>query len=259
MTIDYFIPALGQQEMLAQVTTELDLRTRGSGTRLIVIDNGSATPICEPLLAIDELIRNDDNLGMVATLAQAKEHSVADILIYAHSDFFIYEDGFDFTIAEFFAFHPRLGLIGAMGCRVAEANGGRSECFCSFRDGHVHGQQTPEGLHAIGMIDGCFLAFRRQMLDELNIPDESFGPHHFYERDWVLTAVTSGWRAGVINMDCVHLSGKTACQPEAQAWFDKHGGEQKIYNENEARYLAKWRHVLPLRVAPDWSVHPKFK
>lgn len=241
MTIDYFVPAIGQQDLVSQCEMVVAFnQSSDDSARFVVVDNGSEIPI-----ESYELIRNDENLGMVKTLRQCMDNSSADILIYAHSDFRLREEAWDSRISEQFERDEKLGMVVAMGCRKAERNGGRSGCFCSF-DGDVHGKYPSDNGNFVAMVDGCFLAMRRSIMDICGIPDLRFPPHHFYERDWVLEMVTRGYRAKVIPMQCSHLSGRTACQPECQEWFNKHGGEQSIYNEAERMYLAKWGHLLPV-------------
>jgi GT2 family glycosyltransferase len=254
MTIDYFLPAIGQQELLDRCVGHLVENMRGTHAEVHVIDNGSSPP-----LQVDRrfasLHRMESNLGMVEGLAFAMRESLADILVYSHTDFLIYEAGWDVKLSKFFYDDEQLGLIGAVGARVAAANGGREEVFCSFRDGHLHGWPTPPGIHPVALLDGCFMAFRRSHLDRIGI-DRSFSPHHFYDKDWSLSFVLNGARVAVIDLDCEHLGGQTSCRPEYQRWAnakEPQGGDQAFYLANERRYIAKYTDKFPVRVHADWS------
>ena len=146
----------------------------------------------------------------------------------------------DVLLKGYFTTDPKLGMVVSMGCEQADANGGRSRCYCSFRqDGIRHGRRPSKEGNFVAMADGCFLAMRRSIMDACGIPDLRLPVHHFYERDWILEMVTRGYRAKVIPLDADHLSGKTACQPECQEWFNQRGGEQAIYDE--ARSACTWR------------------
>lgn len=266
MTIDYFIPAIGQQELLDRCVHELVSGATGF-TRVHIIDNGSERPLlkhdgggCKQCFFNSSIHRLENNLGMIESLAYAMENCMADILVYSHSDFFIHEQGWDDKLRRFFLDDPKLGLIGAVGARVAAANGGREEVFCSFRNGHEHGMQTPAGLHPAAILDGCFMAFRRRDLDRIGI-DRTFSPHHFYDKDWSLTFTLAGARVGVMDLDCEHLGGQTSCRPQYQEWAYKNAvnGDQSFYDRNEAKYIGKHKDVFPVRVNADWSVETKWK
>lgn len=247
MTLDYFIPAVGQPDILQACVDHLHFNA-SKRPEITVIDNGSEVPIEDGLYQY-KLIRNDANVGLPKSLRQAMDLSKSDIIVFAHSDLFMREQGWDEKLINAFEQDPKLGIVCVMGCRVAASNGGREDCFCAFEnDGPVHGSKVPdEGIY-VAMLDGCFLAMRRTAMDDSGIPDLNYPPHHFYERDWVLSMIVRGWKAKVLNLKSNHLSGKTACQPECQRYFDTIGGEQNVYNSSERMYLQKWGALLPIQV-----------
>jgi cellulose synthase/poly-beta-1,6-N-acetylglucosamine synthase-like glycosyltransferase len=255
--IDYFIPAMGQHVLL-QDTIELLCKHRTRADTVIhVIDNGSAEPIAASPLY--QLHRQEDNLGMIQSLKFAQRHSDAQILIYSHSDFLVFEPGWDEKIMDAFANYPRVGLIGTVGAVKAAGNGGREEVYCAFRSAAGHGTPAPPGLTPVTLLDGCFMAFRRAALDRIGI-DESFNTHHFYDKDWSLTFALNGSGVGVLQLDCEHLGGQTTVRPEYQRWANRfHGssGDHGVYLENEARYIKKHKDVFPVRVTEDWVYHTK--
>jgi glycosyltransferase involved in cell wall biosynthesis len=258
VTIDYFIPVIGQQnqldECLLHLARNLDNFER---TQIHVIDNGSDEPIyVDPHVRnFVRLHRQDKNLGMVESLIFAMRNSSADLLVYSHSDFLIYEAGWDTTLRTYFEADEKLGLIGVVGAAVAAENGGRGDVMCSFIDGYKHGEQTPVGVHPCALLDGCFMAFRRKALDAVGV-DRTFKPHHFYDKDWSLNILFGLWRVGVMSLYCAHRGGQVSCRPEYQNWAKgvSAGGDQDFYFENERKYIDKWKHVLPVTVHPDWSV-----
>jgi len=249
MLIEVWIPAIGNVEMLQECITRLiensALHQHGK-LDVYVIDNGSESPIEFARL------RNEKNVGMVEALAQAKANSSADILVYQHSDFRVHEKGWDVKIRDYFIADPKLGLVGAMGAQQADTNGGRSNCYCAF-DGSVHGHPCPKGITPVVLLDGCFLCFRRAAMFSAGIPELPFPVHHFHDKHWSMQMVNSGWRVGVTDLNCAHLSGQTSCQPECQKSFEPEGGEQAIYNAAERQYIDRWKSMFPVTVDHDWN------
>lgn len=263
--IDVIIPHINKPELLEKCLKLYAETCDKSLTRVLVIDNGSDEPLKNDIYG--DIIRFEDNLGMIQSLEVAKQHSTAEILIYTHSDMFYYEKGWDHKVMEAFRKDEKLGLLGTVGGMEASPDGGRGSMYCSFRNGHLHGTQTPEGVHYVALLDGCSLMFRRTALDSFEI-DKTFFPHHFYDKDWCLEVLTRGWRVGVIAMDCEHLGGQiTIGGQKYQGWatdyLKKHNiqtketGDNYFYQQNEKRYMEKWRSLLPIMVAKDGSYKTK--
>lgn len=259
MTIDYFIPCIGGQELLNECKDILlNASDPTHDTNYFVIDNGSKVPIQVSWWA--RLIRNGENLGMVKTLRQCMDLSKADILIFAHSDFLLYEDLWNAKISARFEADPKLGLIGAVGAERAEKNGGRSNVWCGFRDGHLHGwKPETSALKPVVLLDGCFMAFRRSAMDAAGIPEVPFPRHHFHDKHWSLQMVVSGYRVGVLQMDCEHFGGQTSTRPECQESFQADGGEQAIYDAAERQYLERFGPILSVSVDSQWNYTKQFR
>jgi len=253
MLIEVWIPAIGNVEMLQECITRLiensALHQHGK-LDVYVIDNGSESPIEFARL------RNEKNVGMVEALAQAKANSSADILIYQHSDFMVYEKGWDVKIRDYFIADTKLGLVGAMGAQQADTNGGRSNCYCAF-DGSVHGHPCPKGITPVVLLDGCLLAMRTEAMRDCGIPDITLPPFHFYDKYISCQFVERGWRVGVTDLDCHHRGGKTSCQPECQKSLQRFGGEQSVYNEAEQKYLERFGSLFPMSVDAFWNYRTK--
>lgn len=256
MTLDVYIPAIGQKELLYKCIAFLHASSEADAD-FTIIDNGSK----EPLFSHSSLrhvrgIRNEENLGMVASLQQAVDDSEADILVYMHSDMFIFEPGWDRKIIESFEADPKLACLGVVGAVQADANGGRTGTVCAFRDWQNHGSKPTQKVTPVALLDGCFFATRRQVLVDLNLPDTDWPTHHFYDKDLSLSLTMASQRVGVIDLDCEHRGGETSCRPEYQEWANqKHGGDREIYLKAEARYINKWKPCFPVFVDPSWVVH----
>lgn len=259
MKIDVIIPHINKPALLEKCLNLYKENCDPAITNVIVIDNASEPPLQNNIYG--SVVRYPDNLGMIKSLEEAKKMSTADILIYTHSDTFYYEKGWDAKVVKAFEANPKLGLMGIVGGAVASPDGGRGNMYCSFRNGHLHGNQTPEGIHFVALLDGCSLMFRRTALDSFEI-DKAFYPHHFYDKDWCLEVLTRGWNVAVIAMDCEHLGGQiTIGGQHYQQWADEYLTKNKIetketgdiyfYLENEKRYIDKWKHLLPIVVNAD--------
>lgn len=254
MTLAVFIPALGQQEVLDQTLSLLAKNAHG-WVDMTVIDNASLTPIVSKFAKI---IRNEENKGMVGSLAQARSLCTADILVYLHSDMLIHEPEWDTKLLQAFEEDPKLGLLGVVGAATADKNGGRSNVYCAFRDYKPHGAKPTKFITPAALLDGCALIFRKSMMDELNMPDVygDGNEFYFYDKEISLTATMASWRVGTVNLDCDHLGGRTSLSQEfvekIQSDLQTH---DTMYQRSESRYLAKWKDVLPVHVAADWTVH----
>lgn len=261
--IDVIIPHINKPPLLQQCLKLYAETCNPELTRVIVIDNGSDEALVSNIYSNCIVVRNDDNLGMVKTLEQAKALSNAEILIYTHSDTFYYQKGWDQMIVDEFEKNPKLGLVGIVGGTSATGDGGRGGMYCSFRNGGLHGVPTPPGVHFVALLDGCSLMFRRAALDSFEL-DKRFLPHHFYDKDWCMEVLTRGWNVGVIGMDCEHLGGQiTVGGQKYQPWADKFlidnnhqtekTGDQYFYSENERLYIEKWKDYFPVNVNADGS------
>jgi glycosyltransferase involved in cell wall biosynthesis len=252
MTLDVFIPAIGQQELLDQTIQHLVDNDVLDSTWYYVIDNGSKTPLQSE---IADVIRNEENLGMVGSLRQAMEYSDAEILIYLHSDMLIFEPGWDTQLIEAFESDPKLAALGVVGAVQADSNGGRSGTVCAFRDGHLHGTKPTQNITPVALLDGCFVAYRRVVLENFDWDEFENNGYYFYDKDISLTLTMQSWHVGVIDFDSTHLGGQTSCRTEFVDTLTKRNeNHDMIYARSETRFLKKWGHVLPVKVRGDFHV-----
>lgn len=254
MTCSVVIPAIGQQELLDECVEYLAENVVGV-VPIYVIDNGSKVPLKSEFANV---IRNEENRGMVGSLKQAVEMCNTDVLVYQHSDLFMYEHGWDEQVLRAFEQDPKLGIIGVVGAEWATKDGGRAHVWCSFRDWRIHGHKPRTKITPVALLDGCYMAFRRSMMEELGLP-EVYGDgneYFFYDKEISLTATMASWRVGVIDLDCDHLGGRTSCSEEfTKTIHTKSETHDIMYARSERRYLDKWGPCFDVRVAPDWTVH----
>lgn len=254
MRLEAWTPALGQQEILDKCIGLLHRNATDPETALYVIDNGSKNALDS---AHAFVIRNEENRGMVGSLNQAVEHSTADVIVYLHSDMYLYEEGWDRKIIHAFKSDPKLAALGVVGAEVAEADGGRSRVWCSFRDWPIHGSHPRKEITPVALLDGCLMAFRRSVLQETNLDAlEENGYLFSYDKDLTLTLTMDSHRVAVIDLDCQHIGGQTSCREEFNDTLKSQGlNLDDMYKESERRYIEKWKPCFPVAVMQDWTVH----
>lgn len=253
LTLSVYVPAIGQQELLDECVEHLSENVKGV-VPIYVIDNGSKVPLTS---SFANVIRNDENRGMVGSLKDATAMCRTDILVYQHSDLFIYEGGWDEKVIRAFESDPKLAALGIVGAEIADPNGGRSNVWCAFRDWHVHGKRPVREVTPVALLDGCWMAFRRSALEGLDWDSlESNGYLFSYDKDLTLTLTMKSLHVGVINLDSQHIGGQTSCREEFNETLKNQGSNlDSMYRESERRYIDKWKPCLPVRVMQDWTVH----
>lgn len=253
MTLSVYIPAIGQQETLDK-TLRFLAKNAHAWVEMWVIDNGSKEPLRSRFAKI---IRNEENRGMVGSLKQAVEHSTADIIVFLHSDMFIYEENWDREVLAAFESDPKLAALGVVGAKQADTNGGRSQVVCAFVDAEKHGSRPKQMVTPVALLDGCFMAFRRDSIKDLDWDAfESNGYLFSYDKDLTLSLTMASQHVAVINLDSEHLGGQTSCREEFNDTLRKNGSDlNEMYRESERRYIEKWKNAFPVRVTDDYVVH----
>lgn len=241
----------------------------------LIIDNGSTDPVEEFIrehLRPKRLnyIRNNENVGMVATMQQAYEECDSDILALTHNDVFIYEKDWDQRIVSYFENMPDLGAVGLFGSQGCGSFGGRIQDVpnmgvaagvSNMLEAEVHGMRMAREFRPVSIFDGFFMAFRMEMLETGGGFDQRYHYHHIYDRDASLESLRRGYNNIVVNIPCHHMCGLTANRGEYQDWVsektkDARGeihGDKWTHDENSKLFNEKWRDVLPLYVEDDFS------
>lgn len=166
--------------------------------------------------------KNEENTGNYPIFKQALDLcNDSDILVFFHSDFFVYEKSWDTRVMSAFEQDVKLGLIGFIGSNEIDNFGGRGAGTMSNFQGRevkrwkgslaeAHGRRIDDFRQA-AVVDGCSLIFKTQKLKEIGFLPK-FPPHHFYDRLMCCQILEKGYNVGVLGIECDHISGQTANQ-----------------------------------------------
>ena len=238
MKISVIIPVLNQYKLVAQAINYL-AENAITSPELILIDNASdeggeklkdalfkSGIDTEKLARLSELkiIDLEQNIGTYATFKEGLKYATEDILVYMHSDVFIYQAGWDKIVLDKFEADAGLGLIGFIGSNEIDNLGGRGCGTKSNMQGREtktltntwkgspaesHGRRITT-LETGAVVDGCVMILRKDCLSKLERV-EDFPLHHFYDRLISCQVLEKGYRVGVLGIEFDHISGQTVC------------------------------------------------
>lgn len=142
-----------------------------------VLDNGSQQDMRGLGVPIVKLLDNIGNYrGFVEALhfAEAMNQEIVAVL---HSDFYIWERGWDRRVEEAFSGDPLLGLVGFAASHQVDGSGGRGLGTVTNYQGRaprwsskaeVHGRRFT-GFMAAAQVDGCSMVFRTETLRSIGL------------------------------------------------------------------------------------------
>lgn len=253
------------------------VQNTSEATPLVLLDNGSYTPIVNPYPERVKLVRYDVNIGGNATFHSTiplVEELGGDIVAHLHCDMMIRELNWDQRIVEIFSHNP-VALAGFVGSTELDAGGGRGlgtrlNFMGAFYEGF--GQATPAEVHGIrdagycraAVLDHCSMVFSLAVLKQLPPQQGNFAPGHFYDRILCCEVRMRNLNTYYIGILCDHFSGGTAggaISREAMytRWLqDNHipiaddNLDRQVYLWSENLFLSTYRdrlHVVPFSVA----------
>lgn len=287
LVVPFIVENNQQGEILARCVSRLQGNIKNPSTRLTLIDNGSPDPLHVTRLnfVANSLVRNNENLGVIATFKQGYEATAGDIVAFIHSDVLLHEKGWDDRIAHAFQVDPQLGLAGLFGAKGIAGDGCRLEtmsnmvgrewgkCPCHPVAWMHHGHHMT-GTASAAVLDGVGLFFRRDTLRHLVEETDMFAdwraPHHFYDLILSCKVVNAGWHVATIGIEFDHFAGATVVsdvyKQSAVRWVDRQVAagrlgdvrycehpDQTIYYIAEQQFFTEFRHRLPLFVDPDYG------
>lgn len=241
MRITIGIPVMNQEEETLRCLAQI-LKTANNIHEIIFVDNGSTFHLKEILshrleqmsLKIDakhlpsresilnNIIRNDTNVGVRPALNQIFEKATGDIIIYTHNDVEFFEEGWDDKVREAFFENTEAGIVGAYGAKGIGTNDiyqtpyqmqqlARNFCVSGARmDKAIHGFRNLNAeFENVAVFDGFFMAIKKELLVKTGGFSNILPQHHNYDNLICIQSIENGYENIVIPLDVEHLGGRT--------------------------------------------------
>ncbi len=271
MKLTLALPFFNQLHDVKGIMGVLKANTHPS-TEWLIIDNGSSDPV-EDFFAKTLMpkrlryIRNEENIGMVATYNQIFSLVETDLVTVLHNDVYVFEKHWDQRVIKQFKTISKLGALGFFGAQGVGPIGeriqdpeypGQMAGISNMLEGDKHGLKLREQSRACAILDGFAMVFDMAMIKKAGGLDANYQYHHLYDRDLPLTSLSLGYKNIVLNVPCHHQSGVTANRAEYQTWINqklnqKEGADSFTHDENSKYFAKKWKNSLPLYVESDFS------
>jgi GT2 family glycosyltransferase len=181
-----------------------------------------------------EIVGIHDATGLSEGYNRGLAKAKGDIVIFSHDDIEIWTDDFLPRLKKHMARFDVLGVAGSS-CLIGA---GWHACGRPFTAGQIthpvvgEFQVTFLGAHHRAMtgmqaLDGLFLAFRREVIDEIRWDADTFTGFHCYDVDTTYRAYRAGYQLAVaVDLPMFHQSGgnfDVRWQDEAELFMAKHG------------------------------------
>lgn len=271
------VPVVDNHTLTAQLLHTIAKTVVDDDVRVVIFDNGSDIPYpTKNELPWCKVIRSDTNRGFYRPITDlAAMATSADLVALCHNDLLLYEKGWDRRLRECFLRDSGLGMVGFCGSNQVDERGGRGGgTMVNFRGEKgaltEHTGTRLTDLAPALIFDSLFLAMRQTLVPFLKV-DDTIALNHFSDRVWPLRAIESGWRVGVLGIECDHMGGQTVVgvgriEEDSRKWCEAHhvpipAGMQAgtaVYLESERRYLTEYRdqkHLIPAAMT-GWKIRP---
>lgn len=218
---------------------------------LVIVDNGSTDGTREYFNKLSEKIdiqyvQNSRNLGPIVALNQGITKSGGDVICTMHNDLIIFAHGWLGKLTSFIISDNAIGLVGFAGRKIIDKRGVVDE------DSLVHNLQN-ENLNPpmentyqeVAVLDGVFIAARRDVFEKLRCFDEVYGLMHCYDIDISLKSIRAGYSNSVLKVESLHIfnGGVTRKTKEYRRLVPD---DTKLLNTNSRIFFKKWRDCLPI-------------
>ncbi len=222
-------------------------------SEIIIVDDASTddTPGRLAKLAGSEprlrIIRNEKNLGFLASTNRGAQEANGDILLFLNNDTVLLPDWLP-PLLRVFRDYPQAGAVGG---KLLFHDGSLQEAGgCVFSDGSAanfgRGDINPDAalynfVREVDYCSGALLATKRALFQELGGFDTRYLPAYYEDTDYCFKVREKGLRvyyqpaSGI-----VHLEGGTA-------------GTERYQVINHRKFVKRWADVL--RSQPDRPIH----
>jgi len=212
---------------------------------IIFVDNGSKDGTLQWLRELVKenpgyrLIENGKNLGFAKGCNQGIEAATGNDILLLNNDTVV-TDGWLSGMLECLKSTPEAGIVGPMTNNISgvqkvgwvgyDAVEGLERYARSFREKNRH--RRTEARRMVGF---CML-FRRSLVDQIGLLDESFGTGNFEDDDFCARAALAGYRNVIAGDVFIHHFGSRSFIGNRIDYGSSLTGNRKIYND-------KWRDI----------------
>ena len=242
--VSIVIPAYAQHAYTHSCVRSIVRHTEPGQYEIVLVDDASPEPVAAALPHVTglQIVRNESNLGFIASCARGAELARGEILVLLNNDTLV-TDGWLTALLAALA-NPEVGLVGA---KLIYPDGTLQEAGgIVWRDGLAsnYGRNDDPGkpeynyLRDVDYCSAACLAMRRREFLALGGFDELFAPAYYEDTDLAMRMRATGKR--VVYQPAakvVHFEGATSGQ-------DVRDGVKRHQGINQARFLDRWRDVL---------------
>ena len=283
MDLSIIIVNYNVKEFLEQSIISIKKSCKNIQYELFVVDNGSSDGSVELLnkkFPEARLIRNIENKGFAAANNQAIRQAQGEYILLINPDTIVQEDTFS-VIFDFFEKHPDCGMVG---CKILNPDGslqlpcrrsfptpwvgftkisGLSKLFPQSR---LFGKYNltyldPDETYEVEAISGSFMFFRRQVLDDVGLLDESFFMYG-EDLDWCFRTREAGWKIFYLpETKIIHFKGESSKKSEVDLTLQFYRA-MKLFVEkhyhNRFLHVPQWLLMLGITLRASLTFLSKF-
>ncbi len=232
MDLSIIIVNYNVKELIDQALVSIKRACESIQSEIFVVDNASTDGSAELIKRKHpdvELIANYQNNGFAAANNQALKMAQGRYILLINPDTIVQEDTF-FVIIEFLKKHPECGMLG---CKILNPDGSlqltcrrsfptpwvaltkivglsklfpKSKLFARYNLTYL----DPDETYEVEAISGSFMFFRREVIDDVGLLDESFFMYG-EDLDWCYRIREAGWKIYYLSTTkIIHFKGESS-------------------------------------------------
>jgi len=219
--------------------------------QLIIVDNGSRDGTVRYFEELSQkidikYIRNERNFGPIVALNQGIAHSSSPIICTMHNDLIVFEKNWLRKLVSLIESDQSIGLIGFAGRKTIDKRGVVDEKSL------VHNLQNEnlntsmkELYQEVAVLDGVFIAGRRDVFKKIGCFDEIYGLMHLYDLDISLKSRRAGYKNVVINVEALHIYNGGVTR-KTKEYKEVVPNDTELLNRNSRIFFNRWKRDLPI-------------
>lgn len=243
--VSVVIPVFNKFEYTWACLCALHANNGNIPTEIIIIDDGSSDATMEilPALAGLRYVRNDHNLGFLASCNRGAELARGKYLVLLNNDTEA-RPGWLQALLDTFSDDPLAGLVGSKFIfpdgRLSEAGGivWRDGSACNYgRDGHPDDPQV-NYRREVDYISGACIMLPRDLFNSMGGFDSQFSPAYYEDTDLAFRVREAGRKVIYQPLsEIMHHEGGTS-------GTDPSGGVKHYQMINQKKFYDRWKDIL---------------